>query len=242
MVISKAAASANAGAAGTGADVAGYLRPKLYFISGSPPSWRVMLALTAKRIDFEAVRLTTDNQGNRTPEYLQINPRGQVPTLMIENQAIRESIAILAMLERLWPETPLFGRRHDEAAVIWTTLLDFENNLMKAAGEIARTLFREQLDEKRSAIERAVDTLIAELHTVDELLSKRAYVCGDGLSAADIHLYPTLAWLERALTKAPTAAATLPELPLHTSALERWSENIRSLPGFDNTVPPHWKS
>ena len=84
-------------------------RPELYFISGSPPAWRVTLALWAKGIPYTARRLHTDNGGNRTVDYLALNPRGQVPTLVHSGTALTESVAILAYLDAAWPERPVFG-------------------------------------------------------------------------------------------------------------------------------------
>lgn len=71
-------------------------RPDLYWTSGSPPAWRVMLALAIKGVPFNSRRLDTDTKDNRAPSYLALNPKGQVLTLVRGDVVIRESLAIRA--------------------------------------------------------------------------------------------------------------------------------------------------
>ena len=51
----------------------------LYWASGSPPCWRVMLALEEKGItDYTSTLCSMDKDEHKSPEVLKINPRGQV--------------------------------------------------------------------------------------------------------------------------------------------------------------------
>jgi glutathione S-transferase len=46
---------------------------------------------------------------SKTPEYLALNPRGEVPVLTDGDVVVHESIAIVAYLEGEFPEPALFG-------------------------------------------------------------------------------------------------------------------------------------
>lgn len=218
-------------------------RPVLYWISGSPPSWRAMLALTLKGVGFNAIRLDPARGENRTDAYLALNPTGQVPTLVHGAITIRESIAILAYLDRAWPESPIFGATVEETAAIWQAVMVFEAQLAPPGGAVARTLLQDRAGEDPTAFMQAVETLCAELDGVDRSLAAEAFVAGRAPSAADIWLHPLLGWLDRAVT---VTTDHVPE-PLIRLCLDRpnvssWRERFRALPWVGETYPPHWRS
>ena len=53
----------------------------LYWASGCPYSWRVLLALAHKRLPFQGHRLQLEFQEQKSPQMLAMNPRGRVPVL-----------------------------------------------------------------------------------------------------------------------------------------------------------------
>ena len=79
---------------------------EVYWVSGSPFSWRVMLALEFKGLPYQAHLLEMSKRQHKTPEFLAINPRGEVPALRDGEVVVAESIAILAYLDRMYPEPP----------------------------------------------------------------------------------------------------------------------------------------
>ena len=215
--------------------------PELFWISGSPPSWRVMLGLVLKGIPFTSRRLDHGKGENRTPAYLAINPTGQVPALRHGELILRESIAILAWLDRAWPAHPLFGATTDEAAAIWPRVMAFEADLRPAATTIATTLLRNRSAKQRDTLAIAIVRYLDELDDVERRLAERRWLGPDGPSAADCWLYPTLGWIGRALertrdTAPPALVAHLADRP----ALRGWRTRFGALPGVTNTHPPHW--
>ncbi len=217
--------------------------PDLYWISGSPPSWRVMLALTLKGLPYASRRLDAARKENRTPAYLRINPTGQVPTLVHGRVTVRESIAILAYLDRAWPDRPIFGATPGEAAEIWQCVMEFENRLAPDAANVARALFRGTSRQDAGSFGTATEHLLSGLDDIDMGLAGHRYLTGPNPSAADIWLYPLLGWIDRALD------TTTDPLP---GALARWSDDRPNLaawrarfgqiPGVDATTPPHWRA
>ena len=73
----------------------------LYYVNGTIPSWRVMMALHLKGLTYTRKRLhvMTTPKETRTTEFLAINPRGKTPTLIEpDGNILIESMAILEYL------------------------------------------------------------------------------------------------------------------------------------------------
>lgn len=82
----------------------------LYYAPGAC-SLAPHIVLEELGIPYEAVRISTAAGEQRKPEYLKINPRGRVPTLVADGKALVENVAILTFLgggfadKGLWPRT-----------------------------------------------------------------------------------------------------------------------------------------
>src|SRR5688572_5320488 len=74
-----------------------------YHGHGSPYSWRVWLALEAKQVPYELKLLSFANQDTRKPEFIAINPRHRVPTIVDEGYVLWESTTILEYLDERFP-------------------------------------------------------------------------------------------------------------------------------------------
>jgi len=215
-------------------------RPELYWISGSPPAWRAMLGLTLKGIAFVSRRLDHAAGENRAPAYLALNPKGRVPTLRHGALVVRESLAILAYLDRAWPERPLFGATPTEAAAIWQTVMEFEADLRPAVTCIARTLLR-GAEPRGNELHDAIQGFLTTLDGLAADLASRRFLLGETPNAADCWLYPSLGWIDRAV--ANTVHVVPPELASCVADrpnLTAWHRRFHAEPGVDATYPPHW--
>ena len=90
----------------------------VYWGSGSPYSWRVLLALEHKGLEYRSHLLQIALQEQKSPHMLAMNPRGRVPTLKDGDYVVFESLAVMYYLERKYPAKPLFGNSPEEGAVI----------------------------------------------------------------------------------------------------------------------------
>lgn len=80
---------------------------KLYYAPGAC-SLAALSALEASGADFEPIRLILADGEQRSPDYLCVNPRGRVPTLVLESgQVVTETIAILTYVAHRYPEAQL---------------------------------------------------------------------------------------------------------------------------------------
>lgn len=85
----------------------------------SSAAWRVRIALGLKGVAVEQVPHHLRRGEQRTPDYLQINPQGLVPTLVTEDGAVlTQSLAIIEWLDETHRQPPLLpGTALDRAHV-----------------------------------------------------------------------------------------------------------------------------
>ncbi len=108
---------------------------EVFWVSGCPYSWRVLLALEVKHLNCVSRCLQTDNGDLDAAEYRRLNPRGGVPTLRDDDFVVSESLAILAYLDREYPEPPLFGKTSREAGTIWWAISEFTSYFVPSPRE-----------------------------------------------------------------------------------------------------------
>ncbi len=73
---------------------------KLYITATSGNAWKVRLLLSMLKLPFETIALDTKKGENKTPEFLKLNPRGQVPVLVDGDKVFWDSTACLVYLAR----------------------------------------------------------------------------------------------------------------------------------------------
>jgi glutathione S-transferase len=215
---------------------------ELYFISGSPPCWTVMLALEVKSLTYTPRCLRNTKLEQKSPEYLAINARGQVPTLIDSGITVCETLAILAYLDTAYPTPPLFDGKAVETARIWQTICECDSNLRAPIGDISRPLFRGKGAEFAKQITEAAATVRKELALLETRLSSGPWLTGKTLSAADLIAFPMLMQLERAAARDEARPMSLDIHPFDTyfPNIATWQAQIETLPGFLNAYPPHW--
>ncbi|MBL8264912.1 glutathione S-transferase family protein, partial [Steroidobacter sp.] len=99
---------------------------ELWWGSGSPYSWRALLALEHKRLQYVSHLLQFSKQEHRSPQLLQMNPRGRVPVLKDGDYVVFESLAILRYLDRKYPDVPIFGHSAEEEGTITRVICEFQ--------------------------------------------------------------------------------------------------------------------
>jgi glutathione S-transferase len=87
--------------------------------------------------------LTTGRRSGflKTPEFLALNPRGLVPTLVDGETVIYESLAILMYLEDKYPHSPLLPADPAGRARVYMRMQE-ANNASAAAGEVRPSFAR----------------------------------------------------------------------------------------------------
>jgi len=66
----------------------------VYWASGSPYSWRVLLALEFKGVPYVSHQLQLSKQEHKSPQMLAMTPRGRLPVVKHDDYVVFESLAI----------------------------------------------------------------------------------------------------------------------------------------------------
>ncbi len=216
---------------------------ELYWASGSPYAWRVMLTLEHKRLPYES-RLLSFSQGDTQSEWFRaLNPRGRVPVLRDGSYVLSESLAIMTYLDRKIPEPPLFGRTPEETGRVHHAISEYGSYVDHALEGFIIPLYFGGASERGEELEQHAATLHSELSVLEGRLRAHPYVAGDALTAADFVWLPHVKSLERAASKEAAIPFAFGFLPLgeHYPALAAWVARMEALPGYERTYPPHWK-
>lgn len=216
---------------------------EVYWVSGSPYAWRVLLTLEVKRLSYASRLLEASTGDLKKPEYLKLNPRGKVPTLKDGDFVLCESLAIMAYLDRKHPQPGIFGRTDREAARIWQLTSEFFSYLESCLNRVVAPLYFGKAAEKADDIRAAATEAHPELGRIEALLGKAAWLGGDAICAADIAIYPFMKSLLRASAKEQAKPLELGFLPLEARypRLDSWMRRVEQIPGYERTVPPHWQ-
>jgi GSH-dependent disulfide-bond oxidoreductase len=172
-------------------------RLQLYSLP-TPNGVKVSIMLEAIELPYEAHRVSFDDQQQKSPEFLSINPNGKIPAIVDPDGpggrplALFESGAILLYLAeksgRLIPQDA--ARRHE--TVQW---LMFQ---MSGIGPMFGQLgFFHRFDGWHFEDKRPRDRYVAEsrrlLAVLEQRLADRTWIMGDELTVADIATFPWIA-------------------------------------------------
>ena len=217
---------------------------EVFWGSGSPYAWRVLLALEYKHLPYLSHLLQFSKQEHKSHEMLSLNPRGRVPVLKDGDYVCFESLAILYYLDLKYPQPPLFGRTPEEAGTIMRVICEYQAYIEPQVHLIAEAVFSGSTDLDSDAVTSAMHAVASEARTIEGRLSKSDWIVGDACSAVDLVIFPGIQLLKRALEKPSAAQLSSRFMPLevHYPALGRWLARVAALPGYERTYPPHWRT
>jgi maleylacetoacetate isomerase len=83
----------------------------LYSYFRSSASYRARIALHTKGLDFvyKPVHLLNNGGEQNSPQYRDLNPSGEVPTLVHKNHTLSQSMSIILYLDECFPRTQLLS-------------------------------------------------------------------------------------------------------------------------------------
>ena len=171
---------------------------KLYDAAWAPSPRRVRIYLAEKGIEVERVMIDLRADEHLGDAYLDINPRGAVPALELDDgEVITESAAICRYFEALHPAPPLFGASPIEIARIesWTRRVEsdgyiaavyaFRNSIpqLKDRGVAGKWPPIPQIPDLAT---RGAVMWKAFVEGLDGHLADQPWIAGDAYSFADI--------------------------------------------------------
>lgn len=162
---------------------------KLYYMQGAC-SMAVHVLLSELQQPFDLVN-ARDASGNKTAEFLSVNPRGMAPTLVTPTgHTIREGAAIITYLCDTHSNSllPLVGPER-ATALEW---LAFANSTLHPAYSNAMWLKRNNASAELQAENHK--KIVNLWNEVEQQLAKTEYTAGNAVSPADILLTVIANW------------------------------------------------
>ncbi len=191
---------------------------KLYGHEMSGNSYKVRLLLHLLNLDYEWVKVDLMKAEHKSPEYLALNPFGQVPLLVDGDTRLAAAQAILVYLARQyggdeWLPTEALSLAQ---VVRW---------LSTTAGEVRQGPENARLyhifGSKTINVDRAYEKAATILTQLDQHLSQHAWLEFERPTIADVAVFPYV-------SLAPDGQVDLSPYPYVLA----WLERVRQLPGF----------
>jgi glutathione S-transferase len=169
---------------------------KLYHFPQSSNSRKVRIALIEKGLEFERVLIDLPKKEQKNPDYLKINPFGQVPALDDEGFIVYDSTIINEYLEDEYPYPALLPKDSDGRARA-RMMEDLRDNYFNpAAGQINREMRKPEGERNQQAIDTGKAEIFKCFDRIEKELQGKEYLAGE-FSLADIAFMPNLDSLER---------------------------------------------
>ena len=170
---------------------------KLYYSPGSA-ALAPHIVLEEIGAAFEAIRIDFGAAQQRSPEYLAINPKGRVPTLVTDRGILTEVPAILAYLAQTHPQAGLapadpfdFARAQAFNSYLCSTV-----HVAHAHGPRASRWTDDPAAQE--AMKRKVPQTMGEAFAlIEDGMLEGPWVLGANYSICDAYLFTTARWLER---------------------------------------------
>lgn len=126
----------------------------LYHSVESTCAQKVRIVVAAKNLHCDEIRLNLRKGEQFSPQYLQLNPKAVVPTLVHDGVAIRESSVINEYLEDCFPEPSLVPDNPVDRARMRLLVKTIDEEVHPAIGVLSYAIFlRHQMNERMSADE-----------------------------------------------------------------------------------------
>lgn len=157
---------------------------ELYYFPDATCGIKARLTLFEKGVDFE--RRVLDRFGLTSPEYLAINPKGVVPTLVHDGTLLYESSVICLYVDHAFDGSPLLPDAALDRAHMYTWLKRIDEEFFKGIGS---TTFGLAL--RKTILERHPDSASLEAYfeniKVDEYRTRRRSIIANGIDAPEVH-------------------------------------------------------
>ncbi len=172
---------------------------KLYYAPGTC-ALASHIALIDADADYEAVRLDFTQQQQQKPEYLAINPKGRVPSLVTEHGVLTETPALLAYIAQAFPQAKLaplndpfaFARVQEFNSYLCSTCHVAHAHLRRGTRWVDASE-----TEAIAAMQRKVPSSVTQsFELIERGMLKGPWVMGKDYTVCDPYLFTLSTWLD----------------------------------------------
>ncbi|MGN2246488.1 glutathione S-transferase family protein [Frateuria sp. GZRR35] len=191
----------------------------LYYAPGTA-SMVVHLALLETGAPHELKRVDLDAKAQHEPDYLRLNPRGVVPTLVVDGKPLSESAALLMLLAERHPDSPLAPPSGTPERAAWYQWIVYLSNTLMSAYRF--WFYPHELDDTpavRAALQRRIEGAwdLLDAH----LAAHGPYLLGERFSGADLLLTMLMRW-----------SRNMPRPATEWPALKQLADRVRARPSW----------
>ena len=169
----------------------------LYFGPGSC-ALASLVALEEAEADYRPVKLALSDGAQRTPNFLKLNPKGQVPALGLDSGEIVTEGPVIVQMIADQASAKALAPAHGSSERY--KLLEWLNFLTSEVHKSFSPLFGANSDEMKAL---ARERVTKRLQWVDTQLEGKDYLLGKTFSVADAYLFTVASW--RAYAQIDTA-------------------------------------
>jgi glutathione S-transferase len=187
---------------------------KLYYAPGAC-SLASHIALEEAGLPYETRKIDTAAGEQRSPEYLKINPRGRVPTLVVDGKVLTENVGILTYIAGGYPKANLWPQDTWHQAQAVSTMAWLSNTVHPTFAHLFRPQRYTPDESAQQAIKTHAKTMYFDyLKEIDALLAGRPWAIGGRFTVVDGYLVVFYRWGNR-------AQLDVKSLPHYTKLVER---------------------
>ena len=167
---------------------------QLYFSPGAC-SFVPHVGLEAAGAPFEPKLVKLHKGEQRTPEYLAMNPNGQVPVLVVDGKPLAQIVAICDFIDRAFPAAGLLPRDAWERSQALSQLAWMNSTAHTTA---TRFFFPDRYaatePAQKEVRSRAAQEFRGYLERIEKTVPETGYCLGERLSFQDAYAFTLLRW------------------------------------------------
>jgi len=170
---------------------------KLYYSPGAC-SLAAHIVLEELGIAFEPVLVSLADGDHKRPEYLRVNPKGQVPALNVDGKVLTETVAILTYLGGGYAERGLWPKETWKQAEALSLMAWLSSTVQIAAAGIWRaSRFSSDAAAKDGINAAGKESLLKCYADIDKMLVGRSFAMGGQYGVCDAYLLVFYRWGNR---------------------------------------------
>lgn len=175
------------------------MKLELYFAPGAcsfVPHVSLEAIKAATRHDFEAKLVKLHKGEQKAPEYLALNPNGQVPVLVADGRPLNQIVAIVDFLDRNFPAARLLPSSAWARAEAVSQLAWMNNTAHPTFTRVFRTEEFAEGEAAKAEVKKSAQARFRQhlLRIQDWVAGKARYWHGDHISPHDAYAFTLLRW------------------------------------------------